>query len=51
MLVARKASEESESGVQVVYRADGSVAEIRGLAEAIRAARITAHQLSENAGE
>ena len=38
MLVERKANEESESEVKVVYRADGSVAEIRGLAEAIRAA-------------
>ena len=37
MLVARKANGERES---VVYRADGSVAEIRGLAERIRAARM-----------
>jgi hypothetical protein len=39
MLAARRASEQSKSGIQVVYRADGAVAEIRGLAETIRAAR------------
>ena len=46
MLVARKASEEIEFGVKVVYRADGSIAEIRGLAERIRAAR-----MKDQAGE
>lgn len=40
MLEARKGSEKSESGFQVVYRSDGSVAEIRGLAEVIRTARM-----------
>jgi hypothetical protein len=39
MLVARNASEEAQR-FQVVYRADGSVGEIRGLAERIRAARL-----------
>jgi hypothetical protein len=46
MPVARNASEQRESGVQVVYRADGSVAEIRGLADVIRAAR-----MKDQAGE
>jgi hypothetical protein len=40
MLVARNAREENESGVQVAYSADGAVAEIRGLAKAIRASRM-----------
>jgi hypothetical protein len=44
--VAREANEESESGFRVVYKADGSVAEIRGLAEVIRAAR-TKNQAGE----
>ena len=39
LLVARNASDEG-NGVQVVYRADGAVAEIRGRAERIRAARM-----------
>jgi hypothetical protein len=40
LLEARKASEESKSGVKVVDREDGSVAETRGLADAIRAGRM-----------
>jgi hypothetical protein len=39
LLVARKVSA-GEQRLQVVYRADGSTAEIRGLAETVRAARL-----------
>ena len=39
LLVARKA-DEAEQGFQVVYRSDGSVSEIRGLAEVVRASRM-----------
>jgi hypothetical protein len=39
MLAARMSSEDNEQGVEVVRGAKGSVVEIRGLGEAIRAAR------------
>jgi hypothetical protein len=39
LLVARKESEDDQR-FQVVYRADGSVSEMRGLAEVIRAGRL-----------
>jgi hypothetical protein len=40
MLVARKAKDQDEAGFKVIYRADGSVSEIRGLAKALEAARM-----------
>lgn len=40
ILIAKLEGERDKPGVQFVCRADGSVAEIRGLAEAIRAARM-----------
>jgi hypothetical protein len=46
LLLARKATEEKEL-FRVVYRADGSVAEIRGLAEQLRAA-IKAHEAGDS---
>jgi hypothetical protein len=36
-----------EAGLKVVYRADGSVAEIRGLAEALKATRMR-HEAGES---
>lgn len=40
LLAARNAKERGETGFKVVYRADGSVKEMRGLADALKAARM-----------
>lgn len=47
MLAARNAKDRDEAGLKVIYRADGSVGEIRGLAEALSAARMR-HEAGES---
>lgn len=40
LLTARNAKDRDEAGFKVIYRADGSVGEIHGLADVLRAARM-----------
>lgn len=47
LLVARYAKDREEAGLKVIYQEGGSVREIRGLADALNAARM-AHETGES---